>query len=452
VTNDLPAARGTTTSAPDAALPFPSLTEQPLRPSKNTTDSGTKRAPRLGLDLGLLMPAAVGMYAVFNGMQGVLLPQQVQALSNGNGNEVNMLAVLAAGGALLAAIANPLAGALSDRTRSRFGRRAPWLLATSVLAALALLLLAGQTSYFLLGAIYFLVMLAMGSFQAVLTAIVPDRVPATRRGMASSIVGLATPIGILYGVHMVSKVFTEPLAGYGLLGGTLVVFTALFVFLTRDAPAVDAPAPRSKRPLAESLALFFASFRHADFTWAFFARAVIMFGFFSITGYLLFTLQKYIDPDTIPDGNAVAAVGTLTTINVVALLVGTAVSGWLSDLIQRRKIVVIGSAIITALSLAIPLISPTFGAMIWFEIIFGFGFGAYIAIDTALMTLVLPGDGDNARDLGILNVASTGPQVLSQFIAAIIIGYAGGYAGLFVFAIVCAVLGAIAIIPIKGVR
>jgi len=113
-------------------------------------------SPRL--ELSLLMPAYVAMYSVFNGMQNVLLPQQAQTLGR---NVINALAALAAGRALMAAIANPLAGTLSDRTHSRFGRRAPWLLACSILAALGLLLLlAGQNSFFLLGAVYLFVMLS----------------------------------------------------------------------------------------------------------------------------------------------------------------------------------------------------------------------------------------------------------------------------------------------------
>jgi MFS family permease len=432
---------------PGAALPLASAAPDPLVNPVTATIQTVPR--RLGPELALLMPAYVAMYSVFNGMQNVLLPQQAQALG---GNAVNTLAALAAGGALMAAIANPLAGALSDRTRSRFGRRAPWLLACSILAALGLLLLAGQNSFFLLGAVYLFVMLMMGCFQAVITAVVPDRVPAARRGIASSVVGLSTSLGLLYGVNLVSKVFTTPTAGYLLLGITLVVTTALFVFLTKDAPVTDVAARRPKQPFGKSVALFFASFRHHDFAWAFGARTVIMFGVFAVNGYLLYILQSYIDPSTIPGGNAVSAVGTISTVQVAALLAGTLVSGWISDKIRRRKIVVIVAALIVAGSLVIPLAVPTFTAMIVFQMIFGFGFGAYLAIDAALMTLVLPSDGDNARDLGLLNVASTGPQILSQFIAAIIIGALGGYAGLFVFGIICAILGAIAIIPIKGVR
>ncbi|MFT4123663.1 MAG: MFS transporter [Microbacteriaceae bacterium] len=424
---------------------------QPAAETGAVAETGAPQRPRrLAFEFVLLLPATAAMYSVFQGMQSVLLPLQVQNLAGDE--KVNLLAVLAALGALVAAIANPLAGFLSDRTRSRFGRRAPWLIVTALLAALALLLLAGQQQYFLLGAVYCLVMLVMGSYQAVISAIIPDRVPVERRGTASAVVGVATPLGVLFGVNMVSRVFTTPIAGYALLGITLVVFATLFVVFTRDEP-VAAPAPaREKVSFGVALARFFGSFRSADFSWAFAARALFMFGFWGVASYLLYTLQDYVQADTIPDGDAVAAVGTLTTITTIGLLIGTVIGGWVSDLIKRRKVVVIVSALVCALAFSIPLFSPTFTGMIVFEAVAGLAFGAYLAVDTALMTLVLPTDEDNARDLGILNVAQTGPQVLAQFVGAFIINLLGGYASLFVFAIVCAILGAAAILPIKRVR
>lgn len=96
---------------------------------------------------------------------------------------------------------------------------------------------------------------------------------------------------------------------------------------------------------------------------------------------------------------------------------------------------------------------PSMTGMIIMSIVNGVGFGLYMSVDAALMTEVLPNEGTSAgKDLGILNVATNIPQALSAPIAAVIIGSLGGYPVLFVFAIVFAVLGAVAIAPIKSVR
>ena len=82
----------------------------------------------------------------------------------------------------------------------------------------------------------------------------------------------------------------------------------------------------------------------------------------------------------------------------------------------------------------------------------GLAFGLYMSVDAALITLVLPKAEDNARDMGILNIANAGPQIAAPFIAAMIITLLGGYTTLFIWGGVFAVLGALAIIPIKSVK
>ena len=54
-----------------------------------------------------------------------------------------ILSLVTACGAAVSLVANPLFGALSDRTVSRMGRRSPWVLAGAILGTAALLLLSG---------------------------------------------------------------------------------------------------------------------------------------------------------------------------------------------------------------------------------------------------------------------------------------------------------------------
>jgi MFS family permease len=144
---------------------------------------------------------------------------------------------------------------------------------------------------------------------------------------------------------------------------------------------------------------------------------------------------------------------TLTLVAFVPTLIAIALSGWWSDRVGRRKVFIYAATVVMAAGLAFPLIMPNMTGMILMSIVNGVGFGLYMSVDAALMTEVLPDEGGSAgKDLGILNVATNIPQALSAPIAAIIIGSFGGYPVLFVFAIVFAVLGAVAIAPIKGVK
>jgi MFS family permease len=89
--------------------------------------------------------------------------------------------------------------------------------------------------------------------------------------------------------------------------------------------------------------------------------------------------------------------------------------------------------------------------MLIYAFINGLGFGAYMSVDGALMSEVLPSKSDFGKDLGVLNIAATLPQTLGPAIAGVIV-LTLGYHGLFPIGAVIALVGAVAIIPIKSVR
>ncbi|MDX3540394.1 MFS transporter [Streptomyces sp. MB09-01] len=96
--------------------------------------------------------------------------------------------------------------------------------------------------------------------------------------------------------------------------------------------------------------------------------------------------------------------------------------------------------------------STNWTAMLAFSVVNGLTFGCYMAVDTALVTMVLPKAEDAARDMGVLNIANAGPQIVAPFIASVIVSLSGGYTALFVVAAVLAVAGALAVKPIRSVR
>ena len=85
-------------------------------------------------------------------------------------------------------------------------------------------------------------------------------------------------------------------------------------------------------------------------------------------------------------------------------------------------------------------------------LILGLGYGAYLAVDQALITQVLPRADDRARDLGVINIANSAPQVLGPVIAAALVTSFGGYPALYAVTAVITLLGAAAVIPIRSVR
>jgi len=73
-------------------------------------------------------------------------------------------------------------------------------------------------------------------------------------------------------------------------------------------------------------------------------------------------------------------------------------------------------------------------------------------VDAALMTEVLPTAEAAGKDLGILNIATTLPQALTPVLVWALIAITGSYTAVFIAGIVCAVAGALSVIPIRSVR
>jgi MFS family permease len=176
----------------------------------------------------------------------------------------------------------------------------------------------------------------------------------------------------------------------------------------------------------------------------------MILGYFLVSGYQLYILTDYIP---LPHGMRPATgVTILAAISTLCSILAAAVAGPLSDRLDRRKVFVFVSAAISGGAMILPIVSPAFGTMIVFAVLAGLAFGSYMAVDTAIVTLVLPRREDAARDLGILNIANAGPQVIAPLVAAVVIDNLGGYRSLFAAGGLVAIAGAFAILPVRSVR
>ncbi|RJL23611.1 MFS transporter [Bailinhaonella thermotolerans] len=397
--------------------------------------------------LSLLLVANTAMFSVYMGVGGILLPAQVEALDPAA--KVANLGMVSGISAIFATLFNPIGGMLSDRTHSRWGRRAPWLIGGSV-AALATLALLGNAAGLLMILIgWSLAQAMMNLFQAALTAIIPDRVPRERRGTASAVFGIATSLGAIAGTQLAAR-FVGGSLGHVVLGSLVVAAAVLVVTLTRDPrPGEYEVVRREKTGLGGSLAGFVSALGHHDFRWLFISRALMVLSYFMLLGFMFFIVKDRIG---VPSGmTAPEAVATATLVGTVCSIVFTLVGGPLSDRFDRRKTFVFLAAVLTGVSITLLLAAPSWPVFLLYSAIHSSAFGLFMAVDTALVTLVLPSEKDAARDMGILNIAAAGPQIASPFIAAAIISL-GGYTALFVSGIVIALLGALAVLPVESVR
>lgn len=398
--------------------------------------------------LPLLLFANSAMLAVYMGVGSVLLPLQIAAIDPVN--KVAVLGLIGGVSSIFATAFNPIAGALSDRS----GRRSPWILGGALASLAALAFLGSVSTALLVGIGWCLVQATMNVYQAAVTAIVPDRIPAARRGTASALVGLGLPIGGTVGVLIASQTAEHLRTGYLLFGALVAVAALLLTTVCRDVPrtaaAAAAAAGAAARPKGARLAAFLSSLGNHDFRWAFIGRALMVLGYFSVVGYQLYILDDHI---ALPAGlTAPAAMAVLTPVSMVAMALSTVLGGLLSDRWNRRKVFVGVSAALAGLVMAVPVVSPTWTGMLVFSALNGLAFGCFMAVDTALVTLVLPRAEDAARDMGVLNIANAGPQIVAPFVASAIVTGLGGYTPLFLAGGALSLIGALAILPIRGVR
>jgi MFS family permease len=386
--------------------------------------------------------AGLGLWAGFFGPIQVLLAQQAQLVSPDHKELV--FGVVTGVGSAVSVIANPLFGALSDRTTSRFGRRVPWVVAGGLLGALALVLLAQATSVLVMVLAWSLAQASLNAMFAALTATVPDLVPVHERGVVGGWVAVSQTLGIVAGVG-IATVTGGIAAGYYATAAAVVVLAVPYVLGSRDLVL-----PRALRPVF-SVRQFVRGFwisprRHPDFAWAWLTRFLVNFGNSLGTLLLYFYLQ-----DAVGYGDPESGVLVLTVVYAVFIVASTVVFGLWSDRLQRRKLFVTVSGVVTGVGALILAIVPTWPGAIAGAVVFGVGYGVYLSVDFALCTQVLPAADARAKDLGVINIAVALPQVFAPFVGSFLVAYAGGYVTLYAVAFVVCVLGSVLVHRIRGV-
>ena len=383
--------------------------------------------------------ANFGMQIALQTPSTFLIPQQIAALDPHG--KVTAYAWASALGAVAGLVAAPLAGALSDRTTSRHGRRRPWMLSGTIasIAVLFAMGLAGSVWAVSLGALALSV--AMCALGAGLNTVVPDLVPVRERGRVLGWASVPQAAGLALGGALVG--FAP-----GYLAGYLVLAAALLLVLpfTRSTP--DRPLPRADRQdLSWTLLLDgwrIDPRRTPDFAWALATRFIMFLGYGLGTLYIPYFLS-----DVVHRKNDLLLVVAINAGAVVAVAV---VSGRLSDRLGlRRPLVSLGSVVMAVPALMLAA-WPTWTMTLVSSVLLGIGFGVYVGVDLALVTQVLPSETDAARDLAVAGQMGSLPYVLVPVFAAVIIHNLGGYSGLYVASALSSLLGAVLVWRIRSVR
>jgi MFS family permease len=441
------------------------------------------RTPPAGKRLDHLDFAVLALYWVAIGylwqsLGTLILPDAVREIV-GSARQGTALSVLEGIGTVVAVVWQPVAGALSDRTRTRWGRRRPYLFTGTIGDLLFLIGLALSGTFWPLVIFYTLLQLASNTAQGPYQGLAPDVVPEDQRGTASGFYGLANLLGVLAGTVVAGYIQGHAgrpaaLSSIALFLVVTMLVTVIFVPERRDLP------PARVGSVVELLrATFGTPLRHRDFLWLMGSRLLILMG---IVGIQSFAFFYFADAFFHGDSRATteATAGLVGLVVVLAILV-TWPAARLSDRVGRKPLVVIGGTIATAGVLVLlfsgyrwlpdAVLAPVASALAIPElaaqtlaagVLIGIGFGSFLSVDWAFITDIIPSSDEAGLFFGFSNIATAGAGVIARFASGPVLDHfnagphilnlPGGYPVIFGMFVAWLIVGTLLILPVRVAR
>ncbi len=390
----------------------------------NDTDTGFRRWDYIKITL-----FGFALTALWQSLHTIILPLRLldfvpEAQKN------TYLGLLTLSGLFLAMLVQPVAGALSDCSGSKWGQRRPYILIGGV-AAMCIIpgvgLAAGFAAIFV---VYCLLQLATNTAQGPFQAFIPDLVPYHKHGIASGFKALFEIVGGVVLVYLSGIFMDKYSAGEGshwlwlILGilGLVLAATMLFtLFIVKEKPGV--PAGRHITAFSALYATIKEVLAKRDMVWFLVSRLLVYMAFTTIQQFALYYLR-----DVIGVTDPAEATARFTIFAVVGMLIVVWPAGYFSDRIGRKP-VIIASGLLGAAGIGIIALSQEYGTILWAAGLIGIAIGAFNSTNWALATDLVE-KGEEARYLGIANMATAGGAALARAIGPAIDHFNNQSAGL----------------------
>ena len=370
--------------------------------------------------------------ALWSSLHSIILP--LRLLDFVAESEKNTyLGLLSGAGLILAIIVQPVAGAISDRSGYRWGRRRPYILLGTIATLLLLPGIGLAGSYVAIVVVYCLLQIGSNTVQGPHQGFIPDLVPEGRRGLASGVKNLFEVVGGVALLRLIGLFMDHYLAGEGAswlwlsLGIVAVVLLGAMVatvLTVRERPAGDSALPSlvapfrsfgifvqtwspSVWPVISRLRLFILE--HPDFTWFLLSRLLILMAFAIMQRFTIYYMR-----DVVGIASPAALTADLLMVVGIGMLAAVYPAGRLSDRLGRRPIGVF-SGLLGALGIALLFFADSYSLILVSGGLLGVASGAFLSSNWALAT-DLVARGEEARYLGLTNLATAGAAALVLFI------------------------------------
>jgi len=414
--------------------------------SKNT-------APFKKRDYLKITALGFALTALWQSLHSIILPQRLLDFVP-EAHKNTYLGILTLAGLLLAMFVQPITGGMSDRSRFKWGRRRPFIL---VGGAAALFLIPGiglANGFIAIFIVYCLLQVATNTAQGPYQAFIPEFVPENKRGTASGVKALLEVAGGAILVYLSSLFIDRYTAGEGSGWLWLVLAILFFVMgaalvitlLTVKEPPVynTAPSPTFTKKLSQEIKEVLSNH---TMVWFLVSRLLVYMAFTTIQQFALYFLK-----DDIGVANPAEATARFLIFAVAGMLIIAWPAGYFADKIGRKPIS-IGAAVLGAIGIAIIAVSREYNTILWTAGLIGMGMGAFNSANWAMAT-DLAAKGEEARYLGIANVATAGGAALARAIGPVIDYFNGqqpllGYSVMLFACIAYFIIGALLMLKIK---
>ena len=392
--------------------------------------------------------------ALWQSMHTIILPLRLLDFV-AESDKNTYLGILTFSGLLLAMFVQPIAGAISDRYGSRWGRRRPYILMGILFLILLLPGIGLAGSYGAVFAVYCLLQFSSNTAQGPYQGFIPDMVPAHKRGRASGIKTLLEIIGGAAAVLLIGNFMDRYSSGEGSLwlwlslaipGVVLLVMLLVTLLAVKEKPSLSV----SRASIASTLLNTFRIDMHTDrsFLWFLVSRTLILMAFATIQQFALYFLQ-----DVIGVADPAAAAARFSVVAVVGMLAVVYPAGYLADRIGRKKIC-FASGLLMVLGFIIIIFAKDYTAILIAAAIIGVAVGAFSCANWALAT-DLVAKGEEARYLGLANMATAGGAAIARLVGPVIDHFEAqsvglGYQIMLVACCVYCIAGVLLLLKIKA--
>lgn len=351
-------------------------------------------------------------------------------------------------GAPIGIIGLYVAGVISDRTKSSFGRRRPWILMGAIGGAAALYAIGMAQSVIAICILWGAAKFLSSFMMSALTALIPDQVPEDKRGTASGIMGIFAPISIMAGVNLMFLFNSWSVENkFLLLGGIAIVMALVTCMLIKEEKVEyrQITDQIENQTWKQKLSRIYPSPKaYPEFSYGVLTRFLMAVAY-STSAY---ASVYYLEHFQIAQEELAGIVSVSTLVTTPFLIVSSIVGGIVSDKIGRQKPFIIAASLVVALGIVGYAFAPTIAVSYASGAVLSFGFGMFLAVDIALMTRILPHKEDAAKDMGIVNMAHELGNPTANAMASPLVGV-GGYPLFFGLLAALSILASITVTPIK---